>query len=87
MNQYEAFAKLVDGLESKGFTLVKNVPASETYFRAGEQSPLDDIMITLKYMNNVSSVKLSKGVDKNARVLYFDNVLTTEGIDEVMSYL
>lgn len=80
MTTFEAFAKLVDGLEAAGY---KDCTAEMQGYYNDER----ETVAILYFKGAESSVSLIKGFGAESRVVKFTNVTTETAVQEVLSVI
>jgi hypothetical protein len=77
----ETTIRLITELRKRGFE-------ESTSHCKGHFTKVDEeINIVIDSANSVRNVTLSKGTDKNARLVFFTDVRSNEDVEEILSFL
>jgi len=77
----EAMLVLMTELQKRGYTEVTE------FYKATLTSPDGEIKVIVNAKGGVHNVTLSKGYDKNSRVVDFENIRTKADAEEILSFL
>lgn len=73
--------RLITELRERGFT--ESTSPYKGHFAKAD----DELSIVIDSTNAVRNVTISKGTDKNARTVAFENVSNNEDVEEILSFL
>jgi hypothetical protein len=73
--------RLINELRNRGFK------ESTSHYKAHFTKADEELSIVIDTANSVRNVTLSKGADKNARAVVFENVRNNEDVEEILSFL
>lgn len=73
--------RLITELRKRGF--VESTSHCKGHFTKADE----EISIVIDSANAVRNVTLSKGTDKNARTVAFENVRSNEDVEEILSFI
>lgn len=77
----EAMLVLMTELQKRGYTEVTE------FYKATLTSPDEEIKVVINAKGGVHDVVLSKGYNKNSRVVEFTDIRTKEDAEEILSFL
>lgn len=73
--------RLITELRKRGF--VESTSHCKGHYTKADE----EISVVIDSVNAVRNVSLSKGTDKNARLVIFTDVRTNEDVEEILSFL
>lgn len=73
--------RLITELRKRGFT------ESTSHYKGHFAKADEELSIIIDTTNSVRNVTISKGTDKNARTVAFENVSNNEDVEEILSFL
>jgi hypothetical protein len=73
--------RLITELRNRGFE------ESTSHYKGHFAKAGEELTIVIDTANSVRNVTLSKGTDKNARTVSFENVRNSADVEEILSFL